>query len=254
MRYLVILSFLLSALGTGRVAGAQSVTLTPSVIELAGKYQQSTTQTLTMRNGTDLTLRFELEAEDVSVADGKRVFSRAGDLAHSIAAGAVFVPQSIVIPPGESRTVAVTLTVPRETDLRGVVAMFKGTTRIAKGKSASTLSLGALMTFTLSDVYSVACSDLRVAPQTGTANATFEQDFANDGAEPVAPKGVAVILNGAGAIVGKVGFQSQRLLPREQLTFKAQYPGELRAGTYTVLSTFEYAGRAISRTAPLIIE
>ena len=239
---------------TVRSVAAQTVTLTPSVVELGGNYGQSTTQTLSLTNSTALALSFDLLAQDVVVSGGKRVFVPAGDVPHSIAATAVFSPASVTIPPGESRRVIVTVTVPALTECRAIVAMFRGTTRISKGNSTSTVSLGTLLTFTLSTRHSLAPSDLYVSPQSEARNASFEVAFANDGAEPETPRGIAIILNGAGTIVGKASFQMQRLLPGERLNFRADYAGELRKGSYRVLSTFEFAGQAVTRSAPLVVQ
>jgi hypothetical protein len=234
-------------------ANAQTVSLTPSVIELKGSYRQSTTQTLTMTNTTGLTLSFALQAQDVIVANGKRASLPAGDVPHSIAATAVFSPATVTIPAGESRSATVTLTVPDSTSIRAVIILFKGTTIIGKGRSASTVSLGALMTFTLSGHSAVTVSELSVAPQTDAQNAAFEVAFVNDGTEPVSPRGVAVILNGSGAVVGKASFEPLRVLPGERQIVKTTYPGELREGLYRVVSTFEFAGKAVTKTAPLIV-
>jgi len=235
-------------------AAAQTVSLTPSVIELNGKYGQSTTQTLRMTNATGLALTFVLQAQDVVVVGGKRVFVPAGDVVHSIAATAVFVPRTVTIPAGASRAVSLTVTVPPLAGPRAIVALFKGTTRIIKGKSASTVSLGTLLTFTLSTEHSLAASDLSVSPQSETRNAAFEITFTNDGGEPATPRGVAVILNASGAIIGRATFEPLRVLPGERLTFTAGYPGELKDGTYRVVSTFEFAGKALTRTAQLVVK
>jgi hypothetical protein len=200
-----------------------------------------------------LTLSFELQAQDVVVANNKRLYLRAGDVPHSIAATAVFSPATVTVPAGESRSATVTLTVPEATTIRAVIILFKGTTTIGKGRSASTVSLGALMTFSLSNESAVTVSELSVAPQTDAQNAAFEVAFVNDGAEPVSPRGVAVILNGSGAVVGRAGFEPLRVLPGERQTFKTTYPGELAQGLYRVVSTFEFAGKAVTKTAPLLV-
>lgn len=251
MRATLSVLFLLCFLSSG--ANAQTVSLTPSVIELKGSYRQSTTQALTMTNTTGLALSFDLQAQDVVVANGKRLYLPAGDVPHSIAATAVFSPASVTIPAGGSRSATVTLTVPHATPIRAVVILFKGTTTIGKGRSASTVSLGALMTFSLSDHSAVTVSELSVAPQTDSQNAAFEVAFVNGGTEPVSPRGVAVILNASGAVVGKASFEPLRVLPGERQTFKTTYPGELGKGIYRVVSTFEFAGKAVTKTAPLVV-
>jgi hypothetical protein len=246
--------FVVCVLGvTVSSARAQKVTLSPSVIELKGTFAQSTTQTLTMTNQTAMELAFDMKAEDVVAVGGQRVFVAAGNLPRSIAATAVFSPARVVIPAGEFRSVAVTVTVPPGTASRAIVALFKGTTLIGT-RAAVTASLGTLMTFTLSDHVSVVPSDLFVMPQSDTRNAAFEIAFDNNGGEPVTPKGIAVILDSDGRIAGKVRFADQRVLPGERVRFRAEYPGELRKGRYRVLSTFEFVGQALTRSGSLVVQ
>lgn len=247
--------FVVCVLGvTVGAAQAQKITLSPSVIELKGTFAQSTTQTLTMTNQTAMALSFDMRAQDVITAGGKRVFVAAGDLPRGIAATAVFTPARLTIPAGTSRSVVVTVTVPPGTTSRAIVAVFRGTTTIREGSSAATVSLGTLMTFTLSGQVSAVPSELFVSPQSDTRNAAFEVAVSNSGDEPVMPKGIVVILNAEGAIVGRIRFTDQRLLPGERVVFKAEYPGELRRGRYRVLSTFAFPGESLTRSGSLVVQ
>lgn len=230
------------------------MTLSPSVIELKGSVGQSTTQTLTMANQTDIDLAFDLLAQDVVTSGGKRIFVAAGDLPEGIAATAVFAPSRVVVPAHGSKSVTVTVTIPHDVTTRAIVALFKGTTIVGAGARTATVSLGTLMTFTLSGAISVQTSELAVMPQSDARNAGFEIAFDNGGAEPVTPKGILVILNQDGTIAGKTSFVSQRVLPGERVTYRTEYPGELRSGRYRVLSTFEIAGQALTRSGALVVQ
>jgi hypothetical protein len=57
-------------------------------------------------------------------------------------------------------------------------------------------------------------------------------------------------LNASGSLVGKATFDPQRLLPGERLEFSAEYPGELPAGNYRALCSFQFAGKTITSEAP----
>ncbi|HEV8241837.1 MAG TPA: hypothetical protein VGS57_20910 [Thermoanaerobaculia bacterium] len=234
-------------------AAAQSITLSPAVVTLRGSLGQSVTQTLTLHNGTDVELTFALDARDVVVRDGSRAFAAAGESAASIAATAVFTPRVVRIAPRGSAAVTVTLTLPPATRQRAVVALFHSTKAVSSGGRPTFLSLGTLFTFTLSDRLSLAAGDLRATPPTTSANALLASGLFNDGEEPVEARGVAVILGAGGAIVGKADFGSHRLLPGERATFSADYAGELAAGTYRSVATFEAAGRSVVRTAVLVV-
>jgi hypothetical protein len=231
-------------------AGAQTLSLSPAVVPLGGQPGQSTVQTLTLTNGTGLRLEFALEAQDVVVRDGRRVFVAAGEVPGSIAATAVFSERRLELGPGQAASVDVTVTLPASAAHRAVVVLFRGLTRIAgAGGSAATASLGTLLTFTLSDERSVSPSELTVEPPTAARNLAFEQAFANDGSEPVVLKGMTVILDGGGRVVGKVPARPQRLLPGERAALRGDFGGELSPGTYRALSTFEFDGRAVVRSA-----
>jgi hypothetical protein len=240
---------LLVALAFAARLSAGDLSLSPAVVPLAGGFGQSTTQSLTLRNDSSLDLAFDLVAKDVAVREGRRVFVDAGELPDGIAATAVFSARAVTVPAGQSQTVEVTLTLPPATRQRAVVALFRGTTPIRNGAATATASLGTLLTFTLTPGVSVAAADLTARTQSATRNATFEQSFTNDGQEPAIVKGVTVVLDGQGALVGRVPFETRRLLPGEAVTLGGEYPGELPAGAYRALSTVEVDGRAVTRAA-----
>jgi hypothetical protein len=233
------------ALAESALAAEGALTLSPAAVSLRGGFGQSTTQALTLANSTGIALSFVLDAKDVIVRDGRREFVDAGELAGSIAASAVFSERAVTIPPGESRRVTVTLTLPPATGHRAVVALFRGTTRVGDAVP----SIGALLTFTLSEDFVLATSGLALTPQGASSNLVLEARLANQGSEPLAPQGVAAILDTSGALVGRAPFERRRLLPGERLTMRAEYPGELAPGAYRALATFEYEGRAVTTEA-----
>src|SRR5579864_3865254 len=131
--------------------GPPSISLSPAVIMARGSYGQGLTQTLTLTNNTSAEFAFEMEAQDVVVQDGKRVYIAAGETQNSIAASAVFSQKQVIVKPYSMVSVDVRLTIPAETKLRAVVALFRGTNRLPTSSSAvgMTASLGALITFNL---------------------------------------------------------------------------------------------------------
>jgi hypothetical protein len=225
---------------------AQSLSLSPAVVPLKGTFGQTTTQVLTLQNGTDLPLDFTLEARDVVVRSGVRAFVEAGALPGSIAATAVFTPRQLHLSAHSSATVSLTLTMPPATQQRAVVALFQGRTMVSSGSQQARLSLGALFTFTLSDKVSLAASALELRPPAASANAQIRSTLYNDGEEPVVPSGMAVILDAAGRIVGKTPFAPRRLLPGEKATVSAEYQGELSTGEYRTVATFDVEGRPMT--------
>ena len=216
-----------------------------------GSFGQGLTQTLTLTNHTTHEFAFQLEADDEIVKDGKRVFVPAGETEHSIAASAVFSQKTLVVKPNSSASVDVRLTIPAETRIRAVVAMFRGTNVIPSATSSvgMTASLGSLITFNLTNNVQLQPENVRVHPATENANLSVSQWITNTGAEPVVPEGMAALLNSSGNLVGKMPFQPLRLLPGERLEFTAEYPDQLQPGSYKALCSFQFEGKTLTSEA-----
>ncbi|MFL6388813.1 MAG: hypothetical protein ACJ71U_15125 [Terriglobales bacterium] len=228
-----------------QAAEKPSISLSPAVVMAKGNFSQTLSQTLTLTNQTARDFAFEMVAEDVVVKDGKRIFVTAGETPNSIAASAVFTQKTVLVKPFSSASVDVRLTLPAETNIRAVVAMFRGTDKLptSSGAVGMTASLGSLITFNLTDNVKLKPEPVRVVPASETANMKIAQWISNSGTEPVLPEGAAAVLSSSGALVGKAVFDPQRLLPGERLEFSAEYPGELPSGKYRALCSFQFEGK-----------
>lgn len=233
-----------------------SISLSPAVIMARGSYGQGLTQTLTLANNTSVEFAFDMEAEDVIVKDGKRVFVPAGELPNSIAATAVFSSKQVVVKPYSTVSVDVRLTLPAATPIRAITAIFRGANRLPTSNSAvgMTASLGALITFNLSDNIKLESETVKVTPATETSNLTVSQWITNVGTEPVLPEGMAVVLNTKGSLVAKIPLPAQRLLPGERLEFAAEYPDQLQPGEYKAMCTLQFEGKTLTSDAPFKIQ
>lgn len=232
----------------GGSAAAGSLTLSPAVVPLGGQLGQSTKQQLTLFNGTDQALAFELQARDVVVRDGKRVFVEPGEIAGSVAATAVFSIRQLTLAPGQQQSVDVTVSLPQQMKHRAVVILFQGTTKIG---GSTTVSIGSLLTFEISGKTSVAPGDLRATPPTLSRNAEISLPVVNDGAEPTIVRAAIALVDATGGIRGKLMLQPTRLLPGEQTTLRSDYPGVLAAGGYRVIATVQSGKRSWTRTTEL---
>jgi hypothetical protein len=229
-------------------AGKPSISLSPAVIMAKGSFGQGLTQTLTMSNQTGMDFAFELVAEDVIVKDGQRTYVAAGETPGSIAATAVFSQKTVIVKANTSVSVDVHLTIPPKTEIRAVVAMFRGTDKLptSSGSVGMTASLGTLITFNLSENVRLEPEAVHVAPATSSTNTMITQFIANKGSEPALPEGAAAILNQKGSLVGRATFAPQRLLPGERLEFTAEYPEQLQPGAYRVLCSFQFEGKTLT--------
>ncbi len=232
-----------------------SLTISPGVIMVQAQPGQSTTQDVSISNLTPVEFRFDLEAMDVAVRDGKRVFVPAGEMPGSIARTAVFSPAYVVVQPGSSATVQVTVTIPENPAMRAIVAVFRSNTKVqARNGFAMTASLGALMTFNLSKTLQIEGSALHFDGASQGNQLVVSEWVTNTGNEPVIPKGVVAILNSTGKLVGKVPVEAMRLLPGERLEFKAEYPSTLQSGNYRALMTLEHDGTVLTTSSEFEIQ
>lgn len=211
----------------------------PAVVMLRGNSGQSTTQTLTIMNSTTQPYAFEMIAKDVVVRDGKRSLVKAGELSGGIAATAVFSPKSGTVMPGEKRSVTATLTIPATPSVRAVICQFHGTTKMNSRGMRIVASLGILMTFATSDQVLAEASPLKVFAATPSSNLHVGQRLTNTGTEPLFAKGVLAIVNASGTLVAKNVITGRRLLPGERTEVRADYTGDLRAGHYRALVTYD---------------
>lgn len=251
MKKMFMMLLLLAASTVRAEQGA--LTVTPAVVMLRGNAGASTTQRVRLTNGASRAFTFDLVAQDVVVRDGKRVFVDAGSVAGSIAATAVFSQKSVTVRPGESVSVDVTMTIPRNTSQRAVVALFRGSDRIVRGSTAMSASIGTLLTFALSADRAVDATRVNVTPQSATSNAVFTAALRNNGSEPFVARGMAAILDNSGTLVGKAPLSARRLLPGEQTELRGEYQGELPRGHYRVLVTCDAEGQTVTRTAEMEI-
>ncbi|HLJ85967.1 MAG TPA: hypothetical protein VKZ53_04040 [Candidatus Angelobacter sp.] len=230
-------------------AGQQpSISLSPAVVMAHGSFGQGLTQVLTLSNQTGIEFAFDLVAEDVIVKDGQRIYVAAGETPRGIAATAVFSQKTVIIKPYTSASVEMRITIPAETGVRAIVAIFRGTNRLQSAQSAvgMTASLGALLTFNLTDNLKLDPQAIQVKAATEAANMSISQWITNSGTEPAFLEGTAVVLNAAGGLIGRTPFTGQRLLPGERLQFTADYPEQLSPGSYKTLCSFQFEGKTLT--------
>ena len=208
-----------------------TLTLSPAVVTAKVQPGQGVTQTFRMSNLTPARFRFDIEVQDVVVKDGKRIFAPAGETAGSIAATArrfsAFTDHRAASP----EAVTITLTMPRDTAVRGVVVFFRGKVDAAAEDGSVVLggSLGGLFTFNVSQDFNLEAASFSTVPQTETANLSISHELVNSGREVVVPKGSTAVLDEMGRRVSKATFEPHRLMPGERLEFKAVNPTQLEA-------------------------
>lgn len=247
----IAFAVLLLGLFTSEVVAGDDGTLsaTPAVVMLKGSFGQSTTQRLTLTNTTSREFAFEMQAQDVVVRDGKRVFVPAGEIDGSIAATAVFSRRAVVVKPHSAESVDATVTLPPRAQNRGVVLLFRGTNKFMNGNVPMVASLGTLLTFTVTGGIAVESRPVEITPQTAARNLAVSQAIVNTGTEPVMALGVAAILDSRGTLVGRIDLQPRRIFPSERTTVAGEYAGELSPGHYRVVVTCDVGAKTLAGSA-----
>lgn len=226
-----------------------TIAVSPAVVMLRGAAGQTTTQTLTVTNGSSQPFSFEMQANDVVIENGRRRFSPAGQIAGSIAATAAFSQKLVTVAPGESKQIGVTVTIPANPAARAIVALFHGTNKIEKNGFQMTASVGTLLTFTLSDNVAMEALPLAVTTPSAAANLTIAQQCTNSGREPLVAKGMLAIVGAAGNLIGKTTLPERRLLPGETTDIRAEYGGDLAPGHYRALVTYDVESKVVTSSA-----
>ncbi len=235
--------------------GPPTLTLSPAVIMVKAKPGQTISQELTLWNNTGSELAFEMQALDVVVRDGKRVFVPAGELEGGIARYASFTNDHPVALPRSSVTTRVTLTLPASPEARAIACTFMGRTVMGESHAVEmTASLGTLFTFTLTDDFQVEKQPLQISVDAEAKTIIFRERLKNTGSDPIVPKGVVAVTNESGALIARVPIESQRLLPGESLEFIAEHPGLPRAGNYKALFLVEHQTALVTNAAEFTVK
>ncbi len=243
---LTLLVFAFMALPS--LAEPMGLVLTPAAISLKGLPGNSYTQSITIKNTTSTSLMFHLEVEDVVVEAGKRKFVPAGQVADGAAQYVRLPIEPFRLQPGSDSSVPVTFVMPPPTGSRGVAVFFVSEPFGDDQRTKMRIRLGAVVDFTISDAIALNTGEPVVTPSNSTANAVVTQSLDNVGTEPVIAKGVAVILDLSGKLVGKAIFTQRRLFPGEHDSIRAEYAGTLAPGKYRLLCTLAYAGRSSTKS------
>ncbi len=232
-----------------------TITMSPAVIMVTAKPGQSFSQELTLWNNTINELEFQMQAEDVVVRNGRRMLVPAGELPGSIARYALFTDNDIRALPGSSVSTRVTVTVPNSPGPRAIACVFMGKTVMGAGTTlAMTASLGALVTFSISNDFKVESQPMEIAVDPDSKTINFRQRLKNSGSDPIIPKGVIAVTNESGVLVARLPVAGQRLLPGESLDFTAEHIGLLKAGKYKAMFLTEHESAFFSNAAEFSIQ
>jgi hypothetical protein len=233
---------------------AGTITITPASLSLKGQAGKMYTQNFKVANITDVTYTFKIDVADVLVEEGKRKFVPAGQTPLSLAATVTAARGEVVLAPGQDAVVPVTFIMPAESHIRAVAVFFHGVpNQVAPNTKRIFMNLGAVVDFSLSNEVMLDSQPLEISPQTATTNTVVQQELSNVGPEPTIVRGVAAFLDQSGKLVSKSAFEQKRFLPGERNAIHAEFAGTLPPGKYRVISSLEFSGQTLTKTADLTI-
>lgn len=127
--------------------------MTPAIIFAARSPGQSISETLVVNNQSSQELAFDLAAEDMVIEQGRMVPIPAGQSPNGIASTVTLSSPTLSVKPWRTTSFQITLKVPSDSPVRGVLIVLKGTRTIpAAGGITLQASLGTLITFVEPDV------------------------------------------------------------------------------------------------------
>lgn len=251
---------------TGNSVSAQSLGLTPAIMDATVKPGATYTNTFTLSNGTSTRLRVICSVTDYWYDEhNQRMNGRAGTLPRSASTWVQFTPSEFIIEPHSSGSVNAVVTVPPG----AAGGYYTAPTFETEYADASALALppeGAtqanlkirfqgllLLTTEKTAEYNVEIMGGQVSPPTASSPLEMGLDVHNRSTTHARVRGVFALLDGSGKLAGRGKIEEKRYMPGQRDSFKTVWAGELAPGRYTALITLSY-GRAGMTSATLIYE
>jgi hypothetical protein len=235
-----------AALSPGWARADVSVGASPASLEMVLDKGKTTAQTILLFNQGKDPVTVNAYAWDWWHEPGNpRKFAPPGSLPHSAAKWISFVPEKVTVNPGKGANVTVVVNTPKDASAGNyAVAWFEAVPDPTPGSKE--LRVGArLGVLVMTEVRgatkpAVIVEDLTIAPPTASQPLKAEVKISNSGDVHLFPKGTLVIMDRKRKLVGHVGFEKQRMLPREQRSVTVKYGGELKPGDYETILTIDY--------------
>lgn len=247
----------------GNSVQAQSLGLTPAMMDATVKRGGTYTNTFTLSNGTNARLRVRCSVSDYWYDQhNQRMTGRAGTLPHSASLWVQFTPSEFIIEPHSSGIVNAVITVPQsasggyytapvfETEAVDRIPQAAGTTQ-----AALTIRLQGLLLLTTEEAteYNVEIMAGQISAPTVSAPLEMILDLRNRSTAHARVHGVFALLDASGKLAGRGKIPDKRYMPGQRESFKTAWTGVLAPGHYTALITLSY-DRAAMAPATLVYE
>jgi hypothetical protein len=250
--------------GAGNSVSAQSLGLTPAMMDATVKRGVSYTNSFTISNDTGTRLRVHCSVTDYWYDENnQRVTGRAGSLPRSASSWVQFTPTEFIIEPHSSGSVNAVITVPLGAQGGYYTAPTFETENAdapppgAPGTVQANLKIRfqGLLLLTSEDTteYNVEIMSGQISPPTTSSLLKMSLDVRNRSTSHARVHGLFAVLDASGKLAGHGEIEEKRYMPGQRDFFKTDWAGELKPGRYTAVVTLSYARAGMTR-ATLVYE
>jgi hypothetical protein len=231
---------------------AQSLTLTPAILEAQVRRGATYRNSFTLKNDTSARLRVHCSLYDYWYNEkNQRVTGRAGTLPRSASSWIQFSSSDFLIEPNASVNVKFVVSVPQaaaggyyssptfEAEPADEPKAPPGDTAL-RAKIKIRFHGLLLLTTTEATEYNVEIMGVQISPPTTSRALELNIDVRNGSTAHTHLRGVFALLDASGKLAGRGRIEDKRLMPGERNAFKTSWVGELAPGRYVAMVTLTY--------------
>lgn len=248
--YLFVAACLSLLSGFADSARAQSLGLTPAMMEATVKPGAAYTNTFSLTNATNTRLRVRCSVNDYWYDElNRRITGLAGTLPRSASNWVQFTPAEIIIEPHSSGSAKAIITIPAgatggyytvpvfETEAADISVPEKGSAQATIGLRLEGL---LLLTTEAGTEYNVEVMGGQVSPPTSSSPLQMSLELRNRSTAHARVHGVFALLDASGKLAGRGRIEEKRYMPGQRDFSKTVWAGELSPGKYTAVITLSY--------------
>lgn len=232
-------------------AQAQSLTLTPAVLEAQVQRGATYANSFILMNSTDARLRVHCSLNDYWYDENnRRITGRPGTLPRSASSWIQFSSTELVLEPHSSTSVKFVISVPQDAAGGYYTSPTFETEAVdeppARGISTSQTKIKIrfqgllLLTTTDATEYNVEIMGVQISPPTASRSLEVNVDVRNRSTTHTRVGGMFALLDPSGKLAGRGKIKEKRFLPGERNTLKTAWVGGLASGHYRAVVTLNY--------------
>jgi hypothetical protein len=232
-------------------AQAQSLSLTPALLDAQVRRGATYGNSFTLMNNTDARLRVHCSLNDYWYDEkNRRITGRPGTLPRSASSWIQFSSTELVLEPHSSSRVKFVISVPQDAaggyytsptfETEAVDEPPAGGTPTSQTRIKIRFQGLLLLTTTDATEYNVEIMGVQISPPTASRSLELNVDVRNRSTTHTRVGGMFALLDASGKLACRGKIKEKRLLPGERNTLKTAWVGELASGHYRAVVTLNY--------------